>query len=206
MKQTNTCFSRFFVSFLKKKSEKIQGKNELTFSFWFQTVSAVILLLSTRHVTRRTRRLGDNNKRSRWRFVILFIYLQYFLFLTATFPRSCLFFLLFSCVPCLLSKCVYVCVSFLSVCDRSFLSFLRWFVTESRHGASHACHTRIDSSSRCTQRQNVQRRADTHCCKEAASGEYSRKGRFFYLEFCDNSNTQSTVDDLYFIMRALFLV
>lgn len=106
MKQTNTCFSRFFVlAFLKKESEKMQGKNELTFSFWFQTVSAVILLLSTRHVTRRTRRLGDNNKRSRWRFVILFIYLQYFLFPTATFPRSCSSVVSSVCRP---SVCMYV--------------------------------------------------------------------------------------------------
>ena len=146
-KQTNTCFSRFW-SYLEKESEKRLENNELTFSFWFQTLSAVV---NSTRVTQRgqgdlvtiTSAVDDG---------LLFYLFIHFLFLTATFPRPPPPFSSSLCLLCVVVVQVCVCVwAFcLFVTGLFSLSFcyVGWFVTESRHGASHACHTRIDSSSR----------------------------------------------------------
>ena len=107
--ETNTCFSRFWSS-LEKESEKMLENNELTFSFWFQTVSAVV---NSTRVTQRgqgdlvttTSAVDDG---------LLFYLFIHFLFLTATFPRPPPPFFPLHCVSSASSssKCVYVCELF----------------------------------------------------------------------------------------------
>ena len=102
-------FLVFEVTWKKRVNKRLEN-NELTFSFWFQTVSAVV---NSTRVTQRgqgdlvtiTSAVDDG---------LLFYLFIHFLFLTATFPRPPPPFFPLHCVSSASSssKCVYVCELF----------------------------------------------------------------------------------------------